>query len=188
MSLEGLSRWNTPLRPADLSAAREHSFDMVADEAIMAELQERLALTGLRKLRFSGKLIPLGKRDWMLDGILGATVTQPCVATLVPVTTRLDAPVTRSYLSSYSEPETGEADGEVEMPEDDTVEALPTAWTLSEVGEETLALAIPDYPRAQGAELGRTQFTEAGKEALSDEDVKPFASLKALRDKLSEDD
>ena len=113
---------------------------------------------------------------------MGASVVQPCVATLAPVTTRLDVPVERSYLSELED--NFDEGGEEEMPEDDTVEPLPSELLLSLVAEEALALAAPDYPRAEGADLDVTRFTEPGKEAMSDEDAKPFAALKALRDKL----
>jgi hypothetical protein len=44
----------------------------------------------VRKLRFIGTLEPEGAQDWRLTADLGATVVQPCVVTLAPVTTRLE--------------------------------------------------------------------------------------------------
>ena len=41
---------------------------------------------------------------------------------------------------------------------------------------------------AADAELGAGRFAEPGVDTLSDEDVKPFAGLAALRDKLGKDD
>ena len=55
---------------------------------------------------------------------------------------------------------------------------------LSEVMIESLALALPLYPRQDGAGFGQLSTTEPGAEQLSDEDVKPFAALAALKDKL----
>ncbi|WP_318010685.1 YceD family protein [Celeribacter litoreus] len=150
------------------------------------EIATALGLSSLRKVKFEGKLTPVGKRDWQLEATLGATVVQPCVATLAPVTTRIDTEVTRSYLSDFDE--AFDEGGEDEMPSDDTIEPLPLELILSTVAEEALALAAPDYPRAEGADLGVTQFTEPGQKAMSDEDAKPFASLKALRDKLDKKD
>ena len=138
----------------------------------------------VRKLRFEGEIAPEGPTDLRLTATLGATVVQPCVVTLEPVTTRIDESVSRLFSTEI--PEIPEGD-EVEMPEDDTVEPLPAAINLAQIAEEALALAAPAYPRAEGAELGVTQFTEAGKEAMSDDDAKPFAGLKALRDKLGGD-
>ena len=51
-----------------------------------------------------------------------------------------------------------------------------------------LALAIPPWPRAPGVEPVEMSVTEPGKEAMTNDDVKPFAALKSLRDKLANDD
>lgn len=182
MAKEGLTRWKSPLRLSDLSPAQEHSFEIAPSTEEMADLAKDLDLSALRKVRFKGTLTAVGKRDWRLDGVLGATVVQPCVATLVPVTTRVDTEVTRTYVADFEE--SFEPDSEVEMPEDDAVEPIPQFLKLSDVAEEALALNVPAYPRAEGAELGVTQFTQPGKAAMTDDDVKPFAGLKALRDKL----
>ncbi len=52
---------------------------------------------------------------------------------------------------------------------------------------EALTLALPLYPRADGADLGEPVFTEPGKRPLTDEDARPFAGLKDLRDRLKKD-
>ena len=183
MGHDGLTSWGAELRLRDLSDAHAHPFRLVPTSEDMEEMAATLGLSSVKKLSFEGKMIPVGKRDWRLEGKLGATVVQPCVATLAPVTTRIDADVTRSYLAKFKEDTEEE---EIEMPADDT-EPLPVALHLSTVAQEELALAAPDYPRVEGAELAVTQFTESGKEAMTDEDTKPFASLKALRDKLQKD-
>ncbi|NNK79430.1 MAG: DUF177 domain-containing protein, partial [Litoreibacter sp.] len=51
---------------------------------------------------------------------------------------------------------------------------------------EALSLALPAYPRAEGAELGETVFSEPGTDPMSDEDAKPFAALAALKNKMNE--
>ena len=48
---------------------------------------------------------------------------------------------------------------------------------------EAVALALPPWPRAEGVETVAISVTEPGKTPLSDEDLRPFAALKALRDK-----
>ncbi|WP_417253120.1 YceD family protein [Celeribacter sp.] len=184
MGHDGLTSWGAELRLRDLSDAHAHPFRLVPTSEDLEEMAATLGLSSVKKLSFEGKMIPVGKRDWRLEGKLGATVVQPCVATLAPVTTRIDADVTRSYLAQLKEDSEEE---EIEMPADDT-EPLPVALLLSTVAQEELALAAPDYPRVEGAELAVTQFTESGKEAMTDEDLKPFASLKTLRDKLQKDD
>ena len=172
-------------RVADLPPNRPVAFDLRPDPQQTAALAQQLGLSGLRKLSFKGSLQAEGSRDWRLEAQLGATVTQPCVVTLAPVTTRLDEPVTRRFLTHMPEPDDAE---EVEMPEDETIEPLGDVIDLGAVMAEALALALPLYPRAEGAELEETVLTEPGKTPLRDEDINPFAGLAALRDTLKKDD
>lgn len=147
----------------------------------LSEIAQTLDLSALRKVRFEVSLAPMGKRDWHLTGRLGATVVQPCTLTLAPVTTRIEDTVERFYLADLPEPESTE----VEMPEDDRQEPLPATLNLIDVMTEALALALPEYPRAEGAALETQVFTEPGKAPMTDEDAKPFAGLAALKDKFS---
>ncbi len=155
------------------------STEVEPDAAWRTELTGALDLIALRKLRLTVTIAPV-ESGLTLTGHLGATVVQPCVVTLAPVTTRLEAPVARSYIADLPEPE-GE---EVEMPEDDSLEPLGAVIDLGALLAEALALNLPLYPRAEGAELGAAVFAEDGVTPLSDEDVKPFAGLRGLKDKL----
>ncbi|MEM6386887.1 MAG: DUF177 domain-containing protein [Pseudomonadota bacterium] len=159
---------------------REVTFHLAPDEGLRAEIAARLALIGLRKLSFSGSVAPSGAKDLTLNATLGATVVQPCVVTGDPVTTRIDAPIYRAYLAEMEFPTAEEA----EMPEDDTAEPLPSAIDLEAVMEEALALALPDWPRAEGVAPVDITVTKPGVAPMTDEDAKPFAGLKALRDKM----
>ncbi|MEL6681277.1 MAG: DUF177 domain-containing protein [Pseudomonadota bacterium] len=143
-----------------------------------------LGIDAVKKLRFSGQVTPIGKDDWQLSADLGTTIVQPCVTTLAPVTTRLDETVTRTYISDLPD----EISGETEMPEDDTVDALPVVLDLVAVMIEALTLALPLYPRAPDAKLDEAVFTEPGQTPMSDADAKPFAGLAALREQLENKD
>ena len=175
------------IRVADLSARRPVSFDLAPDGAEMARISEDLGLLGLRKLRFRGKMTAEGRADWLLQADLGATVIQPCVVTLDPVQTRIDEPVTRRF-SPDAALETPEPGAEIEIPEDDTLEPLGTEIDFGRVMVEALSLALPPYPRRDGAELGQLTVAEEGVAPLQDEDTKPFAALARLRDKLGKPD
>nr|WP_243645014.1 DUF177 domain-containing protein [Rhodovulum euryhalinum] len=153
---------------------------LVPDAETRAGIAARLGLEALRKLRFEGTLAPEGRRDWRLAGHLGATVVQPCVVTLAPVTTRIEADVVRSYRADMPPPPPGH---EVEMPEDETEEPLPEVLDLMAVVEEALALALPLYPRAEGAGIAAAVFGPPGVAPLRDEDTKPFAALARLKDR-----
>jgi uncharacterized metal-binding protein YceD (DUF177 family) len=171
------------LRIADVSALSGIKFDasLTADQIETAT--EQLSLLGLKKTRLSGDLRPSGADGWTLQARLGATVVQPCTVTLDPVTTRIETVVTRNYVPEIEAPE----DVEVEMPEDDTLEPMPTSIDLASLFLEELALNLPQFPRAPGAELGAAVFTEPGKTAMTDDDARPFASLVEFRKSLEGD-
>ena len=154
-------------------------FELTPDAQVRAALAERLGILGLRKLRFAGRLVAEGARDWRLEAELGATVSQACVASLQPVTTRIDEPVERRYHAEIAEPPAGE---EIEMP-DETVEPLPGKLDVGAVMAEALALALPPWPRAAGVELGAQAFAAPGVRPIAAEDTKPFAALRGLLDR-----
>jgi uncharacterized metal-binding protein YceD (DUF177 family) len=172
----------TRIRTADLTGNRRRPFDLAPVAAARAALAADLGLLALDALRLTGELRPAGRSDVALEARLTADAVQPCVVTLAPVPCRVDVPVRRLYVADWQDP-----DGdEVEMPEDDSREPMPEAVDLSAVLAEALALALPDYPRAPGAELGQAVFAEPGVEPLKDEALKPFAGLAALKDRLKD--
>ncbi|MFP4044156.1 MAG: YceD family protein [Rhodosalinus sp.] len=173
----------TRLRLGALPTSAPTAFEIVPAAAARAEIADRLGLTKLSKLRFAGTLQPEGRGDWQLAAELGATVVQPCSVTLAPVTTRIDAGVERRFLADLPEPE---ATSETEMPEDETVEALPDILDLSRVMEEALSLELPEYPRAPEAAFEGRTATPPGAAPITDAETRPFAGLAALRDKLSD--
>lgn len=174
---------STALRVADLPQNRETAFDLRPSDAELEALRDSLDLLGLRKVRFEGKISAEGEADWLLTGHLGATVIQPCAVTTAPVTTRIETPVRRLYAADYTEVDAPE----VEMPEDDEVEPLPAWIDPAVVMAEALDLALPLFPRADGAELGEAVFTEPGKTPMRDEDARPFAGLATLKDQMKDD-
>ncbi|KUJ80833.1 hypothetical protein AVO45_07330 [Ruegeria marisrubri] len=173
----------TALRVADLPQNSPTPFALRPDSEALAALKQELGLLGLRKVSFSGEIRAQGKSDWVLTGKLGATVVQPCVITLEPVTTRIDTDVRRVFLADWREPESEE----VEVT-DDEAEALGAEIDPGAVMVEALSLALPQYPRKEGAGLGQAVYTEPGKQAMTDDDAKPFAGLAGLRDKLKKDE
>lgn len=172
---------------SDLSSKSPTRFEILPDAPTRAALAADLGIEGIRKLRFAGEISADGKRDWRLDAKLGATVVQACVVTLAPVTTRIDIDVTRRFLAKMPDLTLDEA-GEAEMPEDDTIEPLGPEIDPATVMAEALALNLPLYPRAEGADLGAATFAAPGVKPLDDEAVKPFARLAQLRDKLGNSD
>jgi uncharacterized metal-binding protein YceD (DUF177 family) len=169
------------LRPGELAQRRAHRFIRQPDDAALAALARALDLIDLRKVRFEGTLDPVGRRDWDLAGHLGATVVQPCVATLAPVTTRIEERVERRFRTDLPAP----TETETEMPDDDTLEPLPETIDLDAILTEALALALPPYPRAAGTAPVQAQFAEPGQTPMTDADTRPFAALAGLRGRLA---
>tara|TARA_R110002167_G_scaffold4572_1_gene21460 strand:- start:32353 stop:32910 length:558 start_codon:yes stop_codon:yes gene_type:complete len=168
------------LRLADLAARKATPFDLMPNAPQRAAIAQALGIIGIKKLKFTGDIKPVGRTDWDLRGNLGATIVQSCVITLEPVTTRIDEPVQRSYLLNIDAPE--EAD--VEMTFDENAEPLPASIDLYTVLIEALSLSMPAYPRAQGAEMGEAVFSQSGVSPMTDDDAKPFAGLGDLRNAL----
>ncbi len=163
--------------------ADTYRFDLRPDKEMLHTMASDLDLIDLRKVRMTGRLSAEGSSGWRLDAELGATVVQACRVTLAPVTTRIDQFFQRRYLDDLPEI-VGE---ETEMPEDDTVECLPATLDLNEILHEALSLALPDFPRASGAELETGIFAEPGKTPLSDAEAHPFAGLADLGARLKRD-
>ncbi len=167
-------------RSGALSMRKPTRFDLQPDAATRKAIAADLGLLSVAFFQFKGELRPAPNRDFVLEAQLSAWVDQPCVLTLAPVRAEIKEVVKRRYVSDWVEP-TGD---EVEMPEDDTAEAIPEVIDVGGVAIEALVLALPLYPRATGAELGEVAATPPGAEPLRDADLKPFASLAALKDKM----
>ena len=170
-----------PFRVATLSPRKPTRFDFVADGAQCRALALELGLSRVDSVSFKGEIRPSGKRDFTVVADLAARIVQPCSITLVPVKTVIAEQVERKFLADFVVP-----DGiELEMHDgDDAIEPLPEVIDVGFLAIEALALLVPLYPRAPGAELGEVAVTEPGVAALRDQDLKPFAALAGLKAKL----
>lgn len=167
-------------RVASLSARKPSRFNLVPTAAERAAMAAELDLLDLPAFALKGEIRPAGKADFALEAQMEARVVQPCSVTLQPVTTTISEPVARHYIKDYTPPE----GDEVEIPEDDSLDALPDVIDVTAVALEALALALPLYPRAPGATLGEAVFAEPGTAPLKDEDLRPFAGLADLKARL----
>jgi uncharacterized metal-binding protein YceD (DUF177 family) len=168
---------SAPVRAADVAGRRDHRFDIAPDAEARRAIAALLGLAGLERLHFAGVLRPAGSRDVALSARLDAVAVQPSVVSLEPVSQPLGVDVQRLYVAGMEMPDAGE----VEMPEDDTAEPLPDVIDLGAVMVEALALALPDYPRLPGEELGEAVFAPPGTAPLRDADLSPFAALSGLQ-------
>ena len=99
-------------------------------------------------------------------------MTQPCVITLKPVRTDISEPVRIQFSPHVAAPE----GDEIEMP-DETLEPLGNFIDLTAIMVEALSLALPAYPRAEGASL--PQAAAADDDAAGDT-RRPIAGLDKL--------
>ena len=172
------------IRLAALPRGAPRPFDWRPEGAALGALAEAAGARAVRKVRLIGSLVPEGRADWRLEGRLGATAVQACVATLEDVVTRIDAPVLRLYRAEAGARTAG---GEVEMPDGaEAVEPLPDTLDLAALAAEALAIELPDYPRAPGAQTGPLLVGPPGAEPMTDEAARPFAGLAALRGRMEE--
>lgn len=171
-----------PFRVAALPARKPARFDLRPGAGARAAIAGALGLLDLADLRFRGEIRPAGRRDWLLEGRIEATVTQACVVTLAPVVSRIEEPVTRRYVAELDAP----AAEEVEMP-DETVELLPETIDAGAVMVEALTLALPPYPRAEAAEFGGATAAPEGAAPIGPEETtRPFAGLAGLLKKADD--
>lgn len=157
------------LRTAHLNPRAPTPFLLAPDAGRCAAIAAELGIDGLSKLVFEGEIRAEGGDAWGLAGRLRARVTQPCVVTLKPVRTTLDEAVERRYSPHVAPPE----GDEVEMG-DDTLEPLGQFIDLAAVMIEELALALPQYPRAEGVAF------DAAPEDPAPDTRRPFADLDKL--------
>jgi Large ribosomal RNA subunit accumulation protein YceD len=169
------------LTVASLRRMPEFRFDLAPEPAEAEAIAALLGAQSLPELRFEGTLRPEGD-GWRLDARLVGVVVQTCVVSLAPVTTRVDAPVRRRF-----EPGGAPRGAEIEVDafEDDEREPLGERIDLGLVALEALALALPEYPRAEGAALREADLAALGLGGA--EEAGPFAGLAALRGKLRDD-
>lgn len=170
----------TRLPSRTLSHRKPTRFRLHPGQKEREALAVALELQGLPALHFEGEIAPAGRTDFVLTAQLTAEAVQSCIVTLAPVPARIAETVTRRYMADLPQP-TGD---EVEMPEDDSMEPLTDVIDLETVMAEALALALPLYPRAPGAELGEAVFAAPGTAPLRDADLKPFAALAGLAGKV----
>jgi uncharacterized metal-binding protein YceD (DUF177 family) len=166
---------------AQLRGVDDFAFEIAPEPAEAEAMARLMGAQAVRKLRFAGRLAPLASGGWQLDADLGATVIQTCVVTLDPVTTRVDQKVRRRFVRQEGGPA---PEITIAADEDDEVEPLEATVDLGLIAMETLALALPAYPRKPGVELAARTFADEGVRPMEDGDVKPFAALAALKDKL----
>ncbi len=163
---------------AKLDKSRSHDFVWNIDQKAIDEIIKNLDLRALEINHYSGVLNP-AQGGWDLDAQLKCKVTQNCVISGAPVYTELDLMVKRKFRKNI---DIADEDGALEDDFDDTLEALPSNIEHIDLINESISLAIPDFPKLKkylAEEFWSISSHESDFEA-SEEETKPFAQLKKL--------
>ena len=171
---------------ATLSRARETRFDLHPGSDERQSIADFMGIEALDQMRFKGHLQPLRKSEWRLEARLTAAVQQACVVTLAPVPAAIDEKIVRELLPLPAGTEAIEV--EVGPEEEDGPDYFEDRIDVGAIALEQLALALDPYPRAADAKLEDAQFAGPGVAPMTDADLKPFAKLASLKDKLSKSD
>ncbi|SMO62493.1 YceD family protein [Paracoccus laeviglucosivorans] len=157
-------------RVAQLNPRQPTAFTLAPDAEARAAIAAELGISALSSLRFTGEIRPAPSEAWEVIGQLSAKVVQPCVVTLAPVKTAISESVHRVFSPHTATP----SGDDVEMG-DEELEPLGQFIDVDAIMIEALTLALPLYPRAEGAELDTPEDAEDEGETR-----KPFAGLADL--------
>lgn len=173
---------------ATLSRARETRFDLHPNFDERQSIAGFMGIEALDQMRFKGHVQPRRKTEWRLEARLTAAVQQACVVTLAPVPATIDQTIVLELLPLPAGTEPIEIEVGPDEDDDDGPDFFEDRIDVGAIALEQLALALDPYPRAADAELEAAQFTGPGMAPLTDADLKPFAKLASLKDKLSKSD
>ena len=174
------------VRFSEINQSKPFEFHLKLSNQKTSELIERLDLLNIKKISFMGKLYPLSLNEWNLKAELRATVKQKCVISFKPVQTIVHETINRTFSPSaiQNASEVDDDDGTSPVIFDDTLHEFNDEIDLAEIIFEELTLLLPLYPKLKGAKLGLYSVTEPGARPLNEENLKPFAQLSELKDKL----
>ena len=165
---------------ADLSRTRPNRFIFAPEPRARREIAVDIGAEALPKLLFRCEITGVGNR-WHLTGKLGATAIQRCVVSLLPINSRIDVDVKRTFCIP---PDLSELEPISRIPDDDSLEPLTPEISLRSIVQEELVLGLPLYPKKKGvAHIAREHPPDTGYEENSGE-PKPFSELSTIRKKL----
>lgn len=168
----------------DLPAREGRTIVESATDDERAAIAAALDLHALPSLAVEARLQREGESGWRLEGRVRADVVQACVVTLDPVEARIEEPFLRRFqpVIEGKKPAANVVEVILDPLADDPPEPLGDGVDLGAVALETLALALDPYPRAPGAVFTPRHAPPPGVAPLTDEAIRPFAALAALKE------
>lgn len=169
------SIWSSPISIEDVPERGIH-IDLVADEAVRAEIAKVAGLRDLPRLTASFDITREGNNALHIDGEVSATVGQNCVVTLEPIESDISEGIDLVF-AARTQGSIGDSEGKITLDfnDPDTTEAMREgAVDLGAVATEFLLLAIDPYPRKEGAVFEAPGSPEGRAN-------RPFAALEALK-------
>ena len=184
---QALAEFSRPLA-LDAVGQEELVMEISAIEEERAALVRRFGLLALSLLKAELRLRRREESGFLLvEGRIEAEVTQACVVTLEPVTSRLAEPVEWRYslepavIDGCTGGTPGVSDVEIEVEEIDPPEPVgPEGVDLGEAVAQQFSVVLEPYPRAKGASVAQLDWTGAD---LPEKPDGPFAVLESLRRK-----
>lgn len=173
--------WQIPRQ--ELKGNKPKRIDFRPDQALLDKVAAFLGLLELKHWRIKGDLRPAAHDGWRLKARMTAQLVQKCVITLEPVPETIDETISRVFVPEES------ADAETADDFDINAEDDPDAFgDLLDLGTavlEELVLALEPYPRVEKADSAPVMAAPPGTEPLTDEAIRPFAELAALKEKMA---
>jgi uncharacterized metal-binding protein YceD (DUF177 family) len=169
------SVWSNPVSIDRIPEQGMH-VDLIADDAVRAELAKIATLRDLPRLTASFDIIREGAGAVRIDGEVSAVVGQNCVVTLEPIENAINEPI-NLLVTAKAAGSIADEDGKITIDFDGTDQVEPITddtVDLGAIATEFLLLAIDPYPRKEGAVFEAPKIAE-------DPAKHPFAALQALK-------
>ena len=172
---EPTPEFSRPVR-VDQLARHAQGVAISAEPAEREALARRFHLLGLDRLEAEYGLTeePSGI---VARGHVRAQLTQPCVATGLPVPESIDTDFLLRFVAE-SAADGDEEELEIDSDDCDVITFDGQVIDMGEAVAETVALAMTPYPRSPDAD---SYLREAG--VLTEDQASPFAALLSLKDK-----
>ena len=169
------SVWSHPISIEDVPERGIH-VDLVADEAVRAEIAKIVGLRDLPRLMASFDITHEGTAALRIAGEVSATVGQNCVVTLEPIESEISEGIDLLF-ASHAKGSIADSEGKITLDFNDPDSTEPIregVIDLGAVATEFLLLGIDPYPRKEGAVFDAPKAPE-------DPSKNPFAALEALK-------